>query len=265
MKSIVVIPIYKSSPDEWESMSLRQCAKVLGRHGLCFVCPYGLELGPYTELTGNAVSVERFEKHYFKGIEGYNRLLKDRSFYLRFQEYDYMLIYQLDAWVFEDRLTEWCSRGFDYIGAPWFENWQSHEEGSDFLCVGNGGFSLRRVERFLQITDPEERLYTLRQAIRAYLKGGSLKERFFYNKAGRLRKQLEDRWEDVFFCYDLRGTRLELKTPDCKEAALFSIETSPQYVFNEVNGGKLPFGCHAWRRYQYEEFWKDYIKDNDRL
>jgi hypothetical protein len=22
----------------------------------------------------------------------------------------------------------------------------------------------------------------------------------------------------------------------------------------------LPFGCHAWKKYEYESFWKQYIK-----
>lgn len=30
------------------------------------------------------------------------------------------MIYQLDAWVFNDELSSWCSLGYDYIGAPFF-------------------------------------------------------------------------------------------------------------------------------------------------
>jgi hypothetical protein len=25
-------------------------------------------------------------------------------------------------------------------------------------------------------------------------------------------------------------------------------------------GEQLPFACHAWKRYEYNEFWKKYIK-----
>jgi glycosyltransferase involved in cell wall biosynthesis len=25
-------------------------------------------------------------------------------------------------------------------------------------------------------------------------------------------------------------------------------------------GERLPFGCHAWRKFQYNDFWRDYIK-----
>ena len=35
-----------------------------------------------------------------------------------FLEYQYMLIYQLDAFVFEDKLDYFCELGYDYIGIP---------------------------------------------------------------------------------------------------------------------------------------------------
>lgn len=267
MRNIVVIPIYKEMPDETELMSLRQCVKVLGGHGICFVCPKSLDVTPYTLVTGDSVCVERFDGRFFWGIEGYNDLLKNRDFYKCFKTYEYILIYQLDAWVFEDKLDYWCDKGYDYIGAPWFEDWCNHEDGKEFFCVGNGGFSLRRVSRFLTATDVSQKLYGFRQFVmrKQWRKGrflGMLKEFLSGpNRLGTFMASKKDRWEDVFFCCDLQGTRLELNTPSCSEAALFSIETSPKYIFNEVNHGQLPFGCHAWRRYEYEEFWKDIIHE----
>ena len=250
-KDIVVIPVYKTSPDATERMSLRQCVKVLGGHDMCFVCPQELDVAAYTELAGRPFRTERFEGRYFQGIEGYNDLLKSRGFYERFASYGYMLIYQLDAWVFEDRLDYWCGKGYDYVGAPWFEGWRNHEEGYGFMCVGNGGFSLRKVDKFLKITNPSQLLYGFWKRLK-----------FGRKSVGEYMETKKDRWEDVFFCYDLKGTRLELKTPSCRKASMFSIETSPEYIFKEVNRGQLPFGCHAWKRYQYEEFWSKHIIDN---
>ena len=65
------------------------------------------------------------------------------DFYARYAGCEYILLYQLDAWVFEDRLDEWCDKGYDYAGAPLFA-----PGSSDLQCArtGNGGFSLRRVE-----------------------------------------------------------------------------------------------------------------------
>ena len=265
MKNIVVIPIYKPMPDATESMSLRQCVEVLCRHDMCLVCPQELDVTAYLKLTGKRIRIERFDEKFFQSVGAYSELMKSRDFYKRFRWYRYMLIYQLDAWVFEDRLDEWCSKGYDYIGAPWFEDWRNHEEGYGFLCVGNGGFSLRKVKTFLKVTNPKERLKSFKE-IQERHQGEkweyyySLKEYFSYeNSLGAFMEKKKERWEDVYFCYELKKTRLKLKTPDCREAAMFSIETSPEYVFNETNKGRLPFGCHAWNRYQYEEFWKKHI------
>lgn len=42
----------------------------------------------------------------------------EADFYRRFGKYKYMLIYQLDAFVFSDKLLDFCEMGYDYIGAP---------------------------------------------------------------------------------------------------------------------------------------------------
>jgi hypothetical protein len=83
----------------------------------CLVQPEGLE-NDYHKKYSN-ISVESFPKRYFENIEGYNELLLSASFYERFLDTKYILIYQLDAFFFKDELQEWCDRGYDYIGAPW--------------------------------------------------------------------------------------------------------------------------------------------------
>lgn len=266
MKTIIVIPVYKTLPDEAEKMSLLQCVKILGRHEMCLVCPQELDVTAYTELAGRSFLTERFERKYFQGIEGYNELMKGRGFYERFEQYEYILIYQLDAWVFEDKLDYWCSKGYDYIGAPWFQFHRNHEEGYDFMCVGNGGLSLRKVSKFLKVTDRLQRLYNISDILwpfqrKSWREYKTVLKRCIHglNRMGAYMVEKKDKWEDVFFCCELKDTRQELNTPDCLEASLFSIETSPKYIFNEINKGQLPFGCHAWKRYQYEDFWSKYI------
>jgi hypothetical protein len=48
-----------------------------------------------------------------------------------------------------------------------------------------------------------------------------------------------------------------LKLPNWKEALAFSIEKNPQ-IGIKLLGGTLPFGCHAWEKYN-PNFWKKYI------
>ena len=43
-----------------------------------------------------------------------------------------------------------------------------------------------------------------------------------------------------------------------EEAIAFSFELSPSYLY-KLNGNYLPFGCHAWYKYEYENFWKQHI------
>jgi hypothetical protein len=47
------------------------------------------------------------------------------------------------------------------------------------------------------------------------------------------------------------------KTPSSQEAMKFGFEMQPRKLF-ELNGRQLPFGCHAWWKYDLE-FWRPYI------
>src|SRR6185312_14561683 len=60
--------------------------------------------------------------------------------------YKYILFYELDAWVFRDELNYWCTKGYDYIGAPWLDS-----STKQIVGVGNGGFSLRKVNSSIRI------------------------------------------------------------------------------------------------------------------
>lgn len=264
MKEIVIaIPVYKKKPDSDETMSLMQCLKVLSRYNFVLVCPHDLDTAEYDRIAGKELATERFDKGFFDGIRGYNSLMLSQQFYLRFKEYDYMLIYQLDAWVFSDQLEEWCKKGYDYVGAPWFGDWKTHEDGEELTDCGNGGLSLRRISKFIEITNPNATAMTRGEICRRYFKhfktwGGGIERMLGFKNtiAWHMRKN-RHLWEDAYFCRALKGLRYELKLPTAEEAALFSFERSSGYLFSIT--GKLPFGCHAWRKYEYDTFWKKYI------
>ena len=263
--AVVLIPVYKTEPSADEKSSLKQALKVLSFHDIRFVCPKGLDMSSYDKIVGYALPKERFDKKFFDGIQGYNLLMTDVSFYRRFSEYEYMLIYQLDAWVFSDQLAQWCAKGYDYVGAPWFEAHKTFEEGYPLWCCGNGGFSLRRIPKFIEVTNPCTRFLSRKEIdvcryfrnIKTFWKG--LKYLFgLDNNMAWYRKEHSYLWEDTYFSYGLDGTPHEMKRPSPEEAAEFSFECSPEYLYNLI-GNKLPFGCHAWRKYQYDEFWSNYI------
>ena len=262
--AVVLIPLYKEQPTDDEIKSLNQVLRVLSLHDIRFVCPENLDMSKYDEIVGYGLPKERFAFEFFDGIEGYNKLMTNMSFYKRFSDYEYMLIYQLDAWVFSDQLSMWCSKGYDYVGAPWFELHKTHEDGYGFWCCGNGGLSLRRIAKFVKETSPSTKFLSNKEIFKTYF--GNIKtwpqgiERLFGRKNNMVwyKKKRSDLWEDTFFSYGLEGTIHEMKRPSPEEAAEFSFECSPAYLY-EFLGKRLPFGCHGWRKYQYEEFWSKYI------
>lgn len=259
--NIVVIPIHKKTPSADEQSSLRQCVSVLRGHPLCIVCPQGLDLAEYVKIFSGlraTYSVERFPQHFFDGINGYNLLMLDKAFYKRFANYEYILIYQLDAWVFRDELDYWCKQGYDYIGAPWIVK---NEHGEMlFDGVGNGGFSLRRIQHFIDVLSHKG---PVRNGSKLNLKP-TLKNkiyRFLYslgyqNTISYLKKD-DTLYEDIFLSIFLSDTKLKAIIPDPMTASLFAYEKEPSYLYS-INK-KLPFGCHAWRKYEYESFWAKHI------
>lgn len=63
--------------------------------------------------------------------------------------------------------------------------------------------------------------------------------------------------EDLWLHYELKGQD-RLSVPSWKEALGFAFEQNPETSFR-LNGGRLPFGCHAWYHPDYRELWKTYI------
>lgn len=147
-KCIVVIPVYKRNLSPSEEASFRQCLKVLKNHNITIFTYEELDISSYYEIAekmSKNFTVEYFDEKYFKSVAGYNKLCFMHEFYERFQQYEFMLIYQLDAWVFRDELKYWCEKKYDFIGAPIFWAYNSKSFTTKVAGIGNGGFSLRKI------------------------------------------------------------------------------------------------------------------------
>lgn len=250
----IIIPIYSDSLTEDESISVKQCLKVLSGYPISFVKPESLELKNISKEYP-AIGIENFDDNYFKSVESYNRLMLSAHFYERFLDFEYILIYQLDAYAFRDELKEWCAKGFNYIGAPWIPRglfWKRIRDyfqqlrGNNkrkisrtlYYRVGNGGFSLRKVSSFYDITSNEKEL------IRSYLHPEDKSNKFIP--------------EDVFWALEPQRRGYNFPIPDYREALLFSFDKYPQECLQISQ--TIPFGCHAWNRKKAFPFWKNYIK-----
>ncbi|RYY07820.1 MAG: hypothetical protein EOP43_02085 [Sphingobacteriaceae bacterium] len=255
-KVAIVIPFYKEGLSIYEEISLQQCKKVLKSHIKIAIKPEGLSL-PVHEDFAEIIS---FNDDYFKNIASYNRLMLSAEFYKRFLNYEYILIYQLDAFVFKDELIYWCKKGFDYIGAPWIKQtyhrnklvrpfyklwhlanyWlepqkvKTSNEYKKRNKIGNGGLSLRKVDKFYNLC------LSMKTTIDFYL----TKDHHQYN-------------EDVFWGIEVNRDRANLKIPTQSIGFKFAFEIPPYYLrkFDEQN---LPFGCHDWDAHL--NYWRPIFK-----
>ena len=168
------------------------------------------------------------------------------QFYRAFADYEYILIYQLDCLVFSGKLEEWCRRSWDYIGAPWFKKWRPRQYASlevsedpiDRLAtVGNGGFSLRRIDSALAVLTSTKRL--------------------LYDRLMRDFLEHSQSNEDIFWSFSAPKLVDSFRIPRPRQALEFSFETEPRYCYQE-NSGRLPFGCHAWPMYD-RDFWEPFL------
>jgi len=274
----IIIPVYKKKPSESELLSLTQCLAVLGEYPISFVCPNKLDTSFYENICkskGVEPIVERFDDDFFNGLVDYSRLLLNVGFYKKFVKFDYILLYQLDAWVFENQLEYWCKKQYDYIGAPWFDGFDEADENSKILAAGgNGGFSLRKVKSVIAALEEATSLAAMFRSTLTFndlLRTYNPKYRFlialyvpliFWQKV-RPDNQLyfkfknSTKYEDIVFVELLSKFCSNFIIPPVEEAMRFSFEAQPARLFQKT-GGVLPFGCHAYEKYDFS-FWKPFI------
>lgn len=252
---VIVIPVYRDYLSAYELISLKQGVSILAKYKIVVVKPRSLKLTIFNDFP--FIEYISFNDNCFLDVDSYSRLMMSAKFYQEFLSYKYMLIYQLDAFVFKDELLHWCNLDYDYVGAPWLKDndytdafhylkskiliflsirYNKKMKGKDELSrrqfenqVGNGGFSLRRIERFYQLACEYADQRT-------------------YNHLG-----LEN-WlpEDVFWAISINRLKTNLKIPGYKQAIRFSFENTLERAFALTNN-VLPFGCHAWDR--HTDFW----------
>jgi len=246
MKScIITIPIYKQELSFNERVSLERICEVIQDYPVVFFAPENLPIAEYTKFVhAENFSVKYFNSKNFSSIQGYNQLLLSPHFYKLFLDYQYLLIYQLDAFIFKNNIKEWCDKGFDYIGAPWFDNEKiyqfylkmcsssnriaryikkkiDHNKGEK-VHIGNGGLSLRRVKSFYNIS---KWLHLIEPNIFKY-----------------------EINEDIIWSVLATKYFKSFKTPTIDEAINFCIEENPKKGL-QMLGSELPMGCHAWEKH----------------
>lgn len=220
---VVVIPIYREKITSLEQVSLAQAVNILGEYDICFIVPQSLKWESEYKIR-----IVKFADDFFTSRKAYNRLMLSVEFYKRFENYEYILIYQLDAFVFSNQLKEFCKLKYDYIGAPWICGRQYYLNKKNCIWhVGNGGFSLRRVSSCIRLIGSNYKLVDVCSKLN----------------------------EDLFFAM---GNSASFKVAPVEVALTFAFERQVEKCYL-MNKRKLPFGCHAWERYDFE-FWKPFFE-----
>lgn len=266
----IVVPVYRTTLTPDEEISLASIRKHLSGYGICFIAPESLDLSLVLKA---GESSERFPDDFFKGIAGYNRLLKSSGFYERFTNSDYLLISQLDCLIFSSDLNQWMAMGYDYLAAPWFKGFaKDHRPG--LWRVGNGGLSLRRVKSCLRILEkkivrgsiyPRWGHYAWKPPLESlesgiYTKISALSGLNLFSQYHTVEDELKKfpYNEDVFWAIEASKFDPTFRVAPAEEALPFAFEVSPRWSL-EQTGGRLPFGCHAWARYE-REFWLNLMR-----
>jgi hypothetical protein len=252
-----------------EEVSMRHLLRFLGSYDKYLITP------PGESLRHEGFKIATFPSKFFGSVGGHNQLLMWPGFYRAFRNYEYILIYHLDSLVFSDEMMQWCRAGFDFIGAPWIPcadtPWVKKAR------VGNGGFALMKVDTALKVLSNRYRqepasywvdlMMRNRSALRPVFRILEWLKRFF-PQARIINRPLEDlpkaerpdihgRPNDYFWSFSAKRYVPEFKLASVEEGLRFAFEAAPRRCF-ELSGNRMPFGCHAWARYD-RAFWEPYL------
>lgn len=229
MSCAVIIPVYRSWMAPFEKISFLRLRQLIPDE-VYLVAPDGLCLDEYLRLWPG-LRYECFDPWYFTSVSSYNKLMLSPDLYFRFAaRHEWMLVHQLDAFLFHADLQQFCNSPYDYFGAPWIPGQLVHPRFSDArllkifgikVTVGNGGLSLRRIAPTLDLLTTE-RLGA---------------ERWRHN-------------EDSFYAY--WGIRSKgFRSCPLEVAARFAFEREPEILYR-LNRQTLPLGCHGFQKYNQE-------------
>lgn len=267
----VVIIDYKPSLDEHEKLSLEQCSKVLPDLDIYLVTSKENDLSAHIAAIAREeqLFILRFPHRFFTSIQAYNRLLKSLRFYESFIGYEYVLIYHTDSFVFRNEVDYWCNKGYDYIGAPIYRfDGSPSPPREDYICVGNGGFSLHKISSAIKVLTTFKRIYPI-EALREWYAQYSVRGKLYYlpyflrtlvGLSGNSHFALNHLRlnEDIFWGKYVPEAFPDFKVAPYDESYKFSMEYNYEYLF-DLNERKLPFGCHRWFKPGFLDFWSEKI------
>lgn len=258
IRPVVVVPAHRSRPTPQETISLRQLTRVLGQHEIALITPEGIDRSAYKELLPTASSVP-IKKEWMQSHASYNRLIISPLLSSLFKGYSHLLLHEPDSLTLQDSLLKWCKQPYDYIGAPWFTPISGQEGLANFAKGANSGFSLFRLDTMRKITHSWQRWYPVKHAfgdIRRGLKGHPRQIARGLNglcPGGLLRgaHRLYSSYCDQYWSLLIPSLVNDFKVAPPEIAVQFAWEKWSHLCMERCRG-HLPFGIHAWAKYDFD-------------
>ncbi len=267
-KVAILIPMStRTELTEEEEISMRQLEHYLGGYDRFLLVREGMS------FDFDGYRNKAYPQRFFGSGAAHGKLLGTLKFYRDWLDYDYIFFYHLDALVFSDQLEDWCDKGLDYIGPPWIKSpdspWVTRPR------VGNGGFTLLRVEsalkaltnRYLEkptafwydwfTADAPRWLVNLVASLERAMPENRALKRLMCEWHEMANPAKNNRNNDVFWSDQAVRYYPEFKVASLEQGLSFAFEVSPTTCL-EMNGGKMPFGCHAWGKYD-RDFWLPHL------
>jgi hypothetical protein len=261
----VVIPTVSGTLNADEALSLA----TVRRHGrgmpVYLVIPEGLAL----EFPHEGIGIIRVPCEAMASLAAYNRMMITPWFYRLFAGYRSILVHQLDCLMLGGDPTPWQRAGWSYVGAPWM----GRRGPDDLKAVGNGGFSLRRIDHMLAVLEsdrfhpwpryPQQRRHFSSIKHLGILLGG-LRRAAGWDGQKPLAQRFAAtfvRPEDEFWSQYAPFFLRDYALPPPRIALDFAFEARPRTAL-ALTGGRLPVGCHAWWRMD-REFWMEQLAVDD--
>lgn len=260
MRLAIAVPTHRPEISKNEEIALRQLVSVLGHYPIRIICPRSMDTSAYRKISRD-FQFDKVPDFWMKSLYTYNCLMLSRYFYRKFLEYEWLMIYQTDAFVFSNQAEHWMNQNIDFIGAPWFDGHDTAEGSRSDLIVGagNSGFCMKRVDSFLRVLYEKtlpDRLYRYARNVYHTLKRDGAKPAVDAALSGQ--ELFYFSYEDVYWAKSVPARFPWFRVAPPAQAMHFSFEDRPRTLYRRT-GNQLPFGCHAWERYDFE-FWRPFIE-----
>jgi hypothetical protein len=265
MKRVVINVIHHTDKlTDIEANNLKRLVTLNdNKRDIVFILPKSFS-SSYLKKKYKSINFYFVDNNLLSSAKEYNKFLITKKYYNIFDGYEYLLVYQLDTWVFSLDFEYFMDLGFDLIGAPIFSE-NRHLE-IEIINGCNGGISLRKLQSFKRILDKPfffnlNSLYCdigfgnhLNEPIKVFMK--RLISRFivFYKPDFFWPIHLN---EDLYWSVIVPKFDREFKVASTNYSIGFCFDQFPQFLY-EKNNNRLPLFVHALEKYDYT-FWKRFI------